>query len=387
MIRRMTRMRVAGAAMVLGSAGSLGLWGWTHHRVETHLYTASDFGGYIGANRKRLPDTPLQRASDAFAAGRYGEAEQIAGEVIGRAGNVRPAAQTPLGPEFWGSGGAGHEALLARRILAYASARQSRFAEAKTRFGALRQAAYESPDHGRQRVSLGDSASTLEEEGAFQAAVCTGALGDKRAAESELDGFMREYPRSVLVHAAVKRIGRMHGGDVPRDAEALWKQAMAVQKTADEKERRDQALCGPECLAEMLKRQYTGKTSRQAAKPQREIPKNRMGEVQTLAAEMRTSGEGSSVAAMQATAAKHGLKLQGVSMTLRGLTEQKLPLIALIAPGHYVLVEAVTPSPTPPGGSATVTVWDPDARGMGAPGRRVYTTAEWGKSWNGAALR
>src|SRR5205807_2036997 len=103
---------------------------------------------------------------------------------------------------FWGSGGAGHEALLARRILAYSSARQSRFAEAKTRFEALRQAAYLSPDHGKQRTAIGEVAPTLEEEAVFQEAVCAGALGDKRAEEAEFNGFMRSYPQSILVHGA-----------------------------------------------------------------------------------------------------------------------------------------------------------------------------------------
>ena len=37
----------------------------------------------MGANRERLPDTLLQRASDAYAAGRYSEADQIANEIVG----------------------------------------------------------------------------------------------------------------------------------------------------------------------------------------------------------------------------------------------------------------------------------------------------------------
>ena len=421
--RAWKRISIAAALALVGGC-ALGLWGWTHHRVETHIYSDTGYGGYTGANRKRLPDTPIQRASDAYAAGRYGEAEQVAEEII------RQAVVSPPNPRFRGSHTAVREArlgdayarpispshpltpspsqaLLARRILAYSSARQGRFAEARARFASLRQAAYESPDHGQQRVALGDTAPTLEEEGAFQEAVCTGALGDKRAEEAELDGFLRSYPQSILVHAAVKRIGRMHGGDVPKDAEGLWKQAMAVQKAADEKERRDQALCGPECLAELLRRK-SGEASRQDAKTQRreevshkgtksqrreEVSRNgtksvrepgeegsRYAEgayVATLAAEMRTSGEGSSVAAMQATAAKHGLKLQGVSMTPRGLAKQRLPIVALIAPGHYVLVEAVT--------AGGVAAWDPDAQG--AAGRRSFTTAEWDKAWNGVALR
>ena len=102
-------------------------------------------------------------------------------------------------------------------------------------------------------------------------------------------------------------------------------------------------------------------------------------DVATLAGEMHTTGEGSSVAAMVATAARHGLKLQGISLTAKGLAKQKLPIVALIAPGHYVLVEAVTP--------LGVTTWDPDAHGTGAAGRRTYSEAEWGKAWSGVALR
>ena len=333
------------------AGGGLGLWAWTHApAAEAHLYTPAGYGGFVGADRKPRSETPLQRASEAYANGKLADAEQIASDVIQQANGLPADVQM------------GHEALLARRILAYSSARQKRFAEAKARFGALRQAAYESPDHGKQRVAVGEVAPTLEEEGAFEQAVCTGALGDKRAEEREMEGFMQSYPQSILVHAAVKRIARLHGGDVPKDAEATWKAAMAVQKVADEAERKSEALCGPECLSELLKRQ--GKPA---------------AEVNALAAEMQTSGEGTNLAAMQQTARRHGLNMQGVALSAKGLAKQKLPLVALIMPGHFVLVETVSP--------AQVSVWDPDAKGIGVGGRRTFTTAAWTKAWNGIALR
>ena len=205
--RTITWKRIAAAAAMLPVSGTaFGLWGWTHRRVETHIYTASEFGGYVGANRKRLPDTLLQRASDAYAAGRYSEAEQIANEIVGSARatsppnphspgrslrlagrggpdtaspahpdiqspahdasplapnpGVRPptpqSALRPPTPQSWGTPGAKGEgglgdsaagsliaaspsdALFARRILAYSSARHGKFVEAKARFGALR---------------------------------------------------------------------------------------------------------------------------------------------------------------------------------------------------------------------------------------------------------
>src|SRR5258708_29485775 len=90
MVAQSARMRVSiASAMLLVGGSALGLWGWTHHRVETHIYTATDFGGYVGANRKRLPDTSLQRASDAYAAGRYAEAAQIANEILGAGREAR----------------------------------------------------------------------------------------------------------------------------------------------------------------------------------------------------------------------------------------------------------------------------------------------------------
>lgn len=348
-LHRFGRVHLAVLAATV-AVGAVGLWGWTHaHAADTHLYTPAGFGGFVGADRRPRSETPLQRAGEAYAGGRLAEAESLARAVIQQASGLTSNAQ------------AGHEALLARRILAYSSARQRRFGEAKTRFDALRQAAYESPDHGRQKVAVGDAAPTLEEEGAFEAAVCTSALGDRRAAEAEYSGFMRAYPQSLLIHAAVKRIGRLHGGDVPKAAEAVWKEAMGVQKAADEEVRRSEALCGPECLSELLRRQ------------------GRPAEVSALAAEMQTTGEGTSLAALQQTALRHGLKMQGVALSAKGLTKQKLPLIALIAPGHYVLVETSSPAQT--------SVWDPDAQGLGVGGRRTFMAAAWAKAWSGIALR
>jgi ABC-type bacteriocin/lantibiotic exporter with double-glycine peptidase domain len=112
-----------------------------------------------------------------------------------------------------------------------------------------------------------------------------------------------------------------------------------------------------------------------------------------LAVEMHTSGGGTALVALRDAAVRHGLRLEGVRLTTKGLAKQRLPLIALIAPGHYVLVEAVTPSPSHPlphgpiGTPSSVSVWDPDAKGPGVAGRRGFTVAEWEKAWSGAALR
>lgn len=82
--------------------------------------------------------------------------------------------------------------------------------------------------------------------------------------------------------------------------------------------------------------------------------------------------------AMLTAAKERGLGLRGVQLSWRGLTEQKLPAIGLVAPGHYVLIEQVD--------SRSVTVWDPDSEGGGQPGRRVYTREQWQRIWGRVAL-
>ena len=97
--------------------------------------------------------------------------------------------------------------------------------------------------------------------------------------------------------------------------------------------------------------------------------------------------------ALQEAARRHGYPdAQGVALTAEGLRGQAMPLIALIAPGHYVLVEQVT--------QAEVTYWDGDLlkpppviagvpkRAFVRPisARKTVTTAQWQTLWQGSAL-
>jgi len=206
----------------------------------------------------------------------------------------------------------------------------------------------------------GEVAPTLEAEAAFQYAVCTGALGDKAGAEAEYVTFMKQYPDSPLLHAASHRIAMLHGGDMPSADQAVWRQAQAIAARHEAAKRLEQFLCGPECLAELLRRR--GETP----------------DVHALARAMGTSDQGTTLAALAFAAKAHGFSAQGLALTPKGLAEQTLPVIALVAPGHYVLVEAALPS--------GVTVWDPDARGVGPADRRAVPQAVWGRMWRGVAL-
>jgi hypothetical protein len=240
------------------------------------------------------------------------------------------------------------DVLRARQVMAFAAARRKDLTLARARFAQVRteavNAAQALPEVADRPAPVdGSPAATLEENAAFQHAVCTAALGDKAAAEKEYIAFMRTYPESPLVHAAVKRIARFHGGDIPAEADAAWKQAMAAARAKEQERQRQASLCGPECLAELLKRQgRAGDTAETAAL------------IEKLAREMKTGADGTTLVALTETARRHGFpNANGYDLSAKGLAAQRLPVITLIAPGHYVLVEKV-------GADGSVTYWDPN---------------------------
>lgn len=323
------------------------------------VYSSAGFGGYVPAGAQSTHPGPpprtgegvnsgaWERTVDAYGRRRFGAASSLAMQVLDETHRAAdPAAK--------------HRALQARAIIAYSAAFQKDYSSANEWFADLQQAAAALPDHGKQQGRMGDVLPTWEEEAAFQQVVCLGALGHKMAAEAEYRQFMRRYPDSILIHAAVKRIRRFHQGNLPKDAEAAWKVAMAHQKARDDARRREGAMCGPRCLAELLRR------------------KGAMVTAHALANEAGTDTHGTSLEALAKAASRHGLPLHGVEATEKGLAKLPLPAIALLQPGHYVLVEHIGPT--------QVSVWDPDGRGPAHPGERSYAAGDWDKTWNGMAL-
>jgi ABC-type bacteriocin/lantibiotic exporter with double-glycine peptidase domain len=68
-------------------------------------------------------------------------------------------------------------------------------------------------------------------------------------------------------------------------------------------------------------------------------------------------------------------KAEGVALSSIGLRAQKLPLIALVAPGHFVLVEKIATD-------GSVTIWD--ANNTTHTGEaRTLTATQWQELWQG----
>ncbi len=284
--------------------------------------------------RAPLGTRTLAPALAAYNDGRYHEAERLARPLVRAANRGKNATRSPASQA---------EALRARWVLAFSAARRNELPLARKRFAQLREEAAGVPDPEREmtfeaRPTPGPRKPTLEEEAAYHHAVLTGALGDREAAEAEYLAFMRRYPESPLVHAAVRRIAHVHGGDLRR--------ANSPPRHGDTESRRKR--------------------------------KASAAGVEELAREMGTDYQGRTLAALARVAQRHGFAARGLELTWKGLWEQPLPLIALIEPGHYVLVDAVTED--------SVLVWSPGARGQGQAVARRYSLKEWEQVWNGIAL-
>jgi hypothetical protein len=147
-------------------------------------------------------------------------------------------------------------------------------------------------------------------------------------AEREFMAFLREYPESPLVHAAVRRIARMHGGDVPEEAERLWRRAMKIQRSREAERERERSMCGPEVLAEILAREVKSKKVKgksgsegvqedRAHDPATSPPHHPTAE--ELAREMGTDARGTTLQALAETARRHGFAAKGLRLTFAGL--------------------------------------------------------------------
>ena len=69
---------------------------------------------------------------------------------------------------------------------------------------------------------------------------------------------------------------------------------------------------------------------------------------------MKTSHEGTSLEALAKAAQRRGIEAKGFAVTEAGLRKVPLPCVALLMPGHLVLLDEL--------GAGGARVWDPSAR-------------------------
>lgn len=346
---KLKKYRLYIIAFVIALVLSGGLWYlFTHKHLGIANTSSSEYKDKAENPNKHLG--VLEPVVDAYNAGRYKEAEKEAQRVIDSLSKSRDEVKRK-------------QALSARYLYAFSAARRKDLKTARERFAELKEAAKLQDKHPDElQPSTNDP--TFEEQAAFQHAVCTAALGDKKAAEAEYIKVMQDYPESPLIHTAVKRIEVLHDGHLPSYAEAVWTQASKIadarQQAKNKQYEMKQSMCGPECLSKLLKHW------------------NVSVDPKVLAKEMKTSQMGTTLFALADAAKRRGLNAKGYSLTQKGLQKQPLPLIALIQPGHYVVVNSIELN--------QITYWDPNGKGLGKPSTKEMPIKEWKQSWSGVAL-
>lgn len=145
--------------------------------------------GSRAAHRVGKPD-PLTKSVDAYNHGNYREAEAAAQRIVDANSKSKDPAKR-------------RKAVEGRYVLAFCAARRKDMAQARDRFATLRREAAKLPDKVARKPMPGNVRPTLEEDGAYHHAVCTAALGDKKAAEAEFMAFINNYPESSLTGQAV----------------------------------------------------------------------------------------------------------------------------------------------------------------------------------------
>lgn len=382
------------AAAVLGSRG-VGL------PAQTPVASAAQTSNGAAAGLLDRPSADaVEEALQVYNSGRYGEAEAQASRLLRASGGEQS-----------------EERARARWVQAFAAARRGDLELAGRRFSLLQKEAagerwtLERPAGFSPAKTAGSSSestgvepapppvdrsgqplATLEEDAAYQHAVLTAALavgqGHGKAspgrtrpsteqAEALFIGFMEAHPESPLVHAAIRRIGMLHGGEIPARAQKVWQESMATAANRAEARGAAASDCGPEVLAEALRR--LGLAGDGAG-------------VAVLMSEMGTTSRGSSLAAVKKAAEARGCRARGLlrdELGLRKLMAEQTAgqvVIALVQPSHFVIVERAR--------GAEVRYWDPaaaQARGRddlpgGPPGPRAAPDFLWRKNWRGHVL-
>ena len=139
-------------------------------------FNKQGYGGYTSSINKNTDSTkqkdPLQPAFDAYNTGNYKKAETYAQQIVDTMSQSKYPTQR-------------NTSVRARKVLAFSAARRKDLKLAQERFAVMKTEASKLPDKGKQETEIGKMEPTLTEDAAYQHAVCTAALGDKKAAEAE----------------------------------------------------------------------------------------------------------------------------------------------------------------------------------------------------------
>ena len=161
---------------------------------------------------------------------------------------------------------------------------------------------------------------TLPEQATYQAAVCLVAEGRGSAAERAFVTFIEENPHSALTQAAFRRLVQLNDGEAKAEHQALVQRATTAREAY---QRRQQALCGPKAVAEVLRRlSISG------------------ADLDEIAKRCETTDSGTTMAGMIKALESFDLKATGYRLAYRDLKSLSVPAIWLQG-DHYLVIISV----------------------------------------------
>lgn len=257
----------------------------------------------------RRVGTERAKAERAYAARDFSRAERELSVLVKEyEGSADPHVQDQVG--------------VARLQLGYAAARQGDYRRARAYFQDAEDK-YRGTDF--QTADFGG----IEDQAAYQAAVCLAASGEKTQAVRAFLAFLDQHPTSPLIKAAHRRLLKLDPASRER-YDDLLQQKLDAQGA---KARLERATCGPKALAYLLERVRGIEVDYQA-----------------LVAECGTTEEGTTLADMKRALAGRGIPSYGYELARADFARLRLPALWLRGE-HFLVVEDIGP--------ASVTFYDP----------------------------
>jgi len=158
----------------------------------------------------------------------------------------------------------------------------------------------------------------LDDQAAYQAAVCLAAQGKKEQAREEFKKIIKERPKSPVIYQAFRRLNRL--GDPNKEEESLMQASIAKQEAWL---RFEISVCGPKSIAYLLEK--LGKPS----KDYREIAKL-----------CRTNDQGTTMQGMRDGLKALGVVTEGLMVNRKDFANLSLPAIWLDQ-DHYTVLTSI----------------------------------------------
>ncbi|HZH97547.1 MAG TPA: cysteine peptidase family C39 domain-containing protein [Fimbriimonadaceae bacterium] len=156
----------------------------------------------------------------------------------------------------------------------------------------------------------------IQDQALYQAAVCLEAQRKPQEAGAAYRDFIRENPRSPLVHAAYRRLVRLNGGKSTLELDELLQSAVTKQ---EEHIRFEMSVCGPKAAAQLIA-----------------LLKGKSPDYKHLAKLCGTTGDGTTLEGLRKGLKSFGVPSYGFVLNRADFDKLHHPAI-LLDEGHYVV--------------------------------------------------